>query len=51
MKIGDVVKLKSGGPNMTVMKISSGYAICHWFDQSKACKDSFAIESLEIISQ
>jgi uncharacterized protein YodC (DUF2158 family) len=30
--VGDVVKLKSGGPNMTVDNSSSSRITCVWFD-------------------
>lgn len=35
IKVGDVVKLKGGGPDMTVIAESSerpGQLICAWFD-------------------
>jgi uncharacterized protein YodC (DUF2158 family) len=32
--VGDVVRLKSGGPNMTVGNASSSRIICTWFDAS-----------------
>jgi len=28
---GDIVKLKSGGPPMTVGKVTEKYITCHWF--------------------
>ncbi len=31
LKPGDLVRLKSGGPKMTVMKIESGRVLCEWF--------------------
>ena len=32
VQAGDVVKLKSGGPSMTVMRITEqGKAVCQWF--------------------
>lgn len=30
-KIGDVVRLKSGGPPMTVTSATEAHAECHWF--------------------
>lgn len=58
IKIGDVVKLKSGGPDMTVMKIGKfGYdehlqsAQCSWFKSSNEVeRDIFPIEALECFS-
>jgi uncharacterized protein YodC (DUF2158 family) len=32
-KIGDVVQLKSGGPKMTVTKVSAEGYLCRWFQQ------------------
>ncbi|TIT45297.1 MAG: DUF2158 domain-containing protein, partial [Mesorhizobium sp.] len=33
-KTGDVVKLKSGGPKMTVSDgAASGMYLCHWFNK------------------
>jgi uncharacterized protein YodC (DUF2158 family) len=32
LKPGDIVRLKSGGPKMTVMRIESGgRVLCEWF--------------------
>jgi uncharacterized protein YodC (DUF2158 family) len=32
-KIGDVVRLKSDGPRMTVKSIKDGEVWCNWFDK------------------
>ena len=32
IKVGDVVMLKSGGPEMVVATILKGSAHCYWFD-------------------
>lgn len=48
-KVGDVVRLKSGGPAMTVTGTSdTGWVICHWFvdEKSKAESGSFPPEAL-----
>jgi uncharacterized protein YodC (DUF2158 family) len=55
IKAGDVVRLKSGGPDMTVQDtgdylMSGGTgndAKCVWFDGKKRMIDIFAIEGLE----
>lgn len=31
-KTGDVVMLKSGGPDMTVQKVRGSEIDCHWFE-------------------
>ncbi len=31
-KVGDVVRLKSGGPPMTVRDTAAGQIICQWYD-------------------
>jgi uncharacterized protein YodC (DUF2158 family) len=49
---GDVVQLKSGGPNMTVTYVDSAdeygpaQARCAWFDQKKECSGSFPLHAL-----
>jgi uncharacterized protein YodC (DUF2158 family) len=48
---GEFVKLKSGGPIMTIQRIYSEenteYASCAWFDGNTNMTGSFAIASLE----
>ena len=49
-KAGDVVRLKSGGPLMTVEAASAspGAWICVWFDGQKQTRSSFAAATLAI---
>ena len=47
---GDIVRVKSGGPNMTYTgkKMSDGRLICEWFDSAGNPKRAgFAEKSLE----
>lgn len=46
MQAGDVVKLKSGGPAMTIAWISDGEAYCEWFDDKKPAGQRFQVTSL-----
>ena len=49
-KIGDIVKLKSGGPEMTVQKAptdTSTYYQCQWFAGKKLESGVFPEGSLE----
>lgn len=32
--IGDVVRLKSGGPKMTILKLMDDTISCQWFDRN-----------------
>jgi uncharacterized protein YodC (DUF2158 family) len=48
IKPGDVVRLKSGGPLMTVEKIVGDSAKCDWFDGNKPMGAIFPMSSLEI---
>lgn len=47
-KIGDIVRLKSGGPSMTVNAIrdSDGTIYCHWFAGNKLESGYFNPESI-----
>ena len=50
-KVGDVVRLKSGGPKMTITAIGDHLgeqkAWCSWFDGTKELKGTFTIGALE----
>jgi uncharacterized protein YodC (DUF2158 family) len=46
-KVGDKVKLKSGGPVMTVESISNGNVTCVWFAGSDAKYQAFPPATLE----
>lgn len=53
-KAGDVVRLKSGGPNMTVEQVGQKAMTgeravwCVWFVGTKKSNDTFAPEALEL---
>jgi Uncharacterized small protein len=47
---GDLVKLKSGGPRMTVDNIAQSGVYCTWFDatgRQEACFSSEALKKVE----
>jgi uncharacterized protein YodC (DUF2158 family) len=52
-KVGDTVRLKSGGPLMTVEKVGSMYAggdvrvYCVWFEKNAQQRGNFPPEALE----
>lgn len=52
--VGEIVKLKSGGPEMTVRNLiddkSKNYA-CQWFAGKKLESGVFPFESLELVTQ
>lgn len=52
---GDLVKLKSGGPEMVIDSIESGadamVAVCVWFEGTKTRKDSFGFHLLERVEK
>lgn len=54
-KAGDVVKLRSGGPEMTVDYVEdNGYAYCTWYDFNTHALNSeraFRLTSLKIVSE
>ncbi|HCH4002762.1 TPA: DUF2158 domain-containing protein [Vibrio parahaemolyticus] len=45
---GDVVKLKSGGPKMTVVEVGDHECFCRWFDaKGQQMADNFELAALE----
>ncbi len=46
LKVGDVVRLKSLGPNMTVCSLSDKNVECVWFYEGTFRTDSFIPEIL-----
>ena len=48
LKVGDVVKLKSGGPVMTVSRVAEESRLydCQWFDGTELRTGRFAPDSL-----
>lgn len=51
-KAGDVVNLKSGGPDMTVNCYNQvGLVNCHWFDNTKLLSGNFEENQLEAVEE
>lgn len=46
-KVGDIVKLKSGGPALTVEEIRGDTVLVFWFDKLKLKKTDFKAAMLE----
>lgn len=49
MKPGDVVMLKSGGPQMTIAAIEGDKVHCEWFEGTKALSKTFSAVSLDVV--
>lgn len=48
-KTGDIVRLKSGGPGMTVEYVlQDGQIYCHWFSGNKLEGGSFNPEAIDL---
>ncbi|ALO34504.1 hypothetical protein CMT41_07080 [Colwellia sp. MT41] len=53
-KVGDIVKIKSGGPDMTIQTMPSqrnSYYYCQWFAGKKLEIGHFPEGSLELVAQ
>lgn len=48
-KAGDIVKLKSGGPSMTVDKINNNKVSCVWFKDERLKTAVFRKDTLELV--
>ena len=49
-KVGDVVRLKSGGVRMTVELIDGDAVLCVWFDKNDLKRGGFPSETLEAVA-
>lgn len=49
MQAGDVVKLNSDGPAMTIAWVNDDEAYCEWFDDKKPMGHTFQVTSLHKI--
>ena len=49
--VGDVVKLKSGGPNMTVDVPAGSRYICVWFEGNTCRRETFDQGALEKVEE
>jgi len=47
LKVGSVVRLKSGGPQMTIDAVKKGRAVCVWFEKEKRQAIQLALTALE----
>ena len=50
LRVGDVVQLKSGGPEMTILRVYDEYAECQWFMAGELKTGNFAVLSLVPVS-
>lgn len=50
-KVGDIVRLKSGGPSMTVTAVGDNYGTltvwCSWFISGKESTGTFPVDAVE----
>lgn len=50
LEVGNIVRLQSGGPNMTVVAVGSwGLVTCQWFDGNKLYTEKFVYDTLRKI--
>ncbi|HEY6350346.1 MAG TPA: DUF2158 domain-containing protein [Candidatus Angelobacter sp.] len=48
-KVGDIVKLKSGGPAMTVSELADSQVWCMWFEGTEQKQAIFPVDALESV--
>jgi len=48
VKSGDVVRLRSGGPRMTVEKVESGAVNCCFFTKKRLVRETFQTPAVEM---
>lgn len=52
MRVGDVVRLKSGGPDMTVESLRGGGLVdCVWFHEGGAARGHFLAPTLDTVTR
>lgn len=49
--IGSIVKLKSGGPDMTVYSVDRSHLNCQWFAGKKLERGAFHVETIEPVKK
>jgi uncharacterized protein YodC (DUF2158 family) len=47
---GMLVRLKSGGPTMTVRAVSGTQAYCEWFTEADRRQGTFEVSTLDIVN-
>jgi len=50
-KAGSVVRLRSGGPKMTVVKLAGRTVLAMWFTKGKRCQDELPSSSLVLLEE
>lgn len=50
LKVGDVVRLISGGTSMTIEKIDGDDVSCIWFEGSKVMRATFLYKTLKAVT-
>jgi uncharacterized protein YodC (DUF2158 family) len=48
---GDVVRLRSGGPKMTVEKVENGAAACCFFAKKSLVRETFQVAAVEVVEK
>lgn len=49
-KVGDVVRLKSGGSRMTIEKVDGDDVLCVWFEGAKVERAIFLYDTLKAVT-
>jgi len=50
LKAGNIARLKSGGPNMTIESVARAGVVCVWFEGKRRKRDTFKAIMLEPLS-
>lgn len=49
--IGNIVKLKSGGPDMTIYSLERAHLSCQWFAGKKLERGVFHVDTIEPVKK